>query len=521
MIELHWTEVDHVPAVWADAGPPLRAGLLFRAGHADETLATLGRTHLIEHLAFSAMNDELHRHNGIVDATITGFFTVGHPGDVSAFLAKVCDALSSLPAGRLEDEKRVLAAESAARSRDVCSQLLMWRYGAAGHGLAAMPEFGLRMATLEPLQEYAARRFTRGNAVLWLTGPPPDDLRLRLPQGPKRPLPALAPIQDALPGWFVDRESGGMAAGATVPRACASTIFAECALARLRKRLRVERAVSYAPAVFYVPLDADTAHLVLCADSSQDRRAELSDAFGEVFTALREIDAAEVDAARARIDEQRTGALAPPRAERAASEAYRAALDWIFDKPFEPGESLDAQFSAATAEDVSAIARRMQETTIFALPAEARLRPWCGERIPGSTAPVVSGRELPHLEAPTERARLVYGPDGVSVVFADGSHCTVRYSHLAAALKYADGGVRLIGSDAATVMVEPTLWQDGRDACYRIMQRVPADLLIAYPARPAQAIPVAEKKRGRMGNAMIFAIVYVAALIVLRILFGL
>jgi hypothetical protein len=81
--------------------------------------------------------------------------------------------------------------------------------------------------------------------------------------------------------------------------------------------------------------------------------------------------------------------------------------------------------------------------------------------------------------------------------------------------------VRLIGSDAATVMVEPTLWQDGRDACYRIMQRVPADLLIAYPARPAQAIPVAEKKRGRMGNAMIFAIVYVAALIVLQILFGL
>ena len=520
MSELHWTEVDHVPVVWADAGAPLRAGLLFRAGYADETLATFGRTHLIEHLAFSAMNDEFHRHNGTVDATTTGFFTAGLAGDVSDFLAKVCDALSSLPAERLEDEKRVLAAENAGRSRDVYSQLLMWRYGAAGHGLAAMPELGLRTATLELLQEHVAERFTSGNAVLWLSGPPPDGLRLRLPKGPKLPLPALAPIQHTFPGWFVDDACGGVAAGATVPRVCASTIFADLALARLRKRLRVEHAVSYAPAVFYVPLDAGTAHMVLYADSDHDRRAELCEAFGEVFAALREVEASEVEAARARIGERWTGALASPPAERIASEAQRAALDWIFGKPFEPEDSLHAKHAAATREDVAAVACRMQETTIFALPPEAEPRPWCGERIPCSTVPVVDGRKLLHLEAPTERARLVYGPDGVSVLLADGSHRTVRYSHLAAALKYEDGCVGLIGTDAAMVMVEPTIWQDGRDACHRILQRVPPHLVIAYPARPARAIPQAENRIGMRQHRIYLVWTWIAVILLLYFLLG-
>jgi len=42
----------------------MRAGLLFRTGVADETLATVGITHLIEHLALSSINDPLRRHNG-------------------------------------------------------------------------------------------------------------------------------------------------------------------------------------------------------------------------------------------------------------------------------------------------------------------------------------------------------------------------------------------------------------------------------------------------------------------------
>jgi hypothetical protein len=44
-MQLRHTDVDGVPVVWVAAQGPLRAGLLFRVGRCDETLATGGVTH--------------------------------------------------------------------------------------------------------------------------------------------------------------------------------------------------------------------------------------------------------------------------------------------------------------------------------------------------------------------------------------------------------------------------------------------------------------------------------------------
>jgi hypothetical protein len=44
------TSVDGVPAFWTHAGGGMAAGLVFRVGRADESLARGGVTHLIEHL---------------------------------------------------------------------------------------------------------------------------------------------------------------------------------------------------------------------------------------------------------------------------------------------------------------------------------------------------------------------------------------------------------------------------------------------------------------------------------------
>lgn len=489
MPELHWTEVDQVPVVWAEAAVPFRAGLLFRTGRADETLITSGYTHLIEHLALSSMIDEMDRHNGVVDGAMTGFFTVGQPHQVTAFLANVCDTLTSLPAGRLESEKQVLAAEDTGRPHDFCSHLLMWRYGAVGYGLLGLPELGRHGATAAQLQEYATQRFTRGNAVLWLTGPPPADLRLKLPHGTKLPHPRLTPIQNKFPGWFVDNACGGVAVGATVPRVCASTIFGGIASARLRKRLRNDRAVSYAPSASYYPLDANVAHLVLYADSDAPRRAELSEAFGEVVMQLAELDESEVETARKRIREHWSGALAPPATDRIISEVQRAAIDWIFGKAFEPEELLATQLASTTKADVLAVGRELQATAMFALPGDAKLEAWCGTQLPATTTPVVQGRVIPSIDGPIHRARLVYGTDGVSLIFPDGSHHTVRYAELAAAVRYGDGCVSLIGLDAAGVTVEPTLWRDGQEVCRRIRDRINTRLLVELPSRPANAIP--------------------------------
>jgi hypothetical protein len=49
--EVRRSEVGGVPVFWADAPRPYEVQLLFRMGRADETLATSGITHLVEHLA--------------------------------------------------------------------------------------------------------------------------------------------------------------------------------------------------------------------------------------------------------------------------------------------------------------------------------------------------------------------------------------------------------------------------------------------------------------------------------------
>jgi hypothetical protein len=47
-VELHDTEVDGIPVVWSEVPGPLRAGLLFRVGQADERLVERGVTHLAD-----------------------------------------------------------------------------------------------------------------------------------------------------------------------------------------------------------------------------------------------------------------------------------------------------------------------------------------------------------------------------------------------------------------------------------------------------------------------------------------
>ncbi|MFE9457329.1 hypothetical protein [Streptomyces californicus] len=136
------TEVDGIPTLLAptSGGGPVVAGLFFRVGAADETLATAGLTHLVEHLA-------LHRHgvsdlhyNGSTAATHTHFVVSGTAEEVVAYLNGVCASLRDLPVERLATEREILRTEQAGRGRGPNHQLPLWRYGARGYGLASYPE---------------------------------------------------------------------------------------------------------------------------------------------------------------------------------------------------------------------------------------------------------------------------------------------------------------------------------------------------------------------------------------------
>lgn len=489
MSELHWTEIDQVTTVWADAPPPLRAGLLFRTGRIDETVLTAGYTHLIEHLALPSVGSTTQPQNGFVGGAATGFLTMGQSDRVAEFMAGVCRALTSLPADRLDGEKQVLAAENAARPYDFQANLLTWRYGATGYGQLGMAELGIPRAEIELLQDYSSRRFTNGNAILWLSGPPPADLRLFLPDGEKQPLPPVALVQEEFPCWIVDDACNGVAVGTIVPRIAASPSFLLIASKRMNMQLRTAQAISYAPSVFYNHLTADTAHLVLYADSDVDRREELADAFGQFFAGLGEVEESEVETARNLIRDSWTGDLAPPAADRLIDEIQNAAMNWILGREFQTAESRAEEVLSVTREDVTAFGRELEATAIFALPGGVPLQPCFGDRAPASLGAEVEGRVVRSLDAPVSSERLAYGPEGVSLLFPDGSHCTVRYSELAAALYYEDGAVALVGHDAATLLIEPTLWRGGGRVCQQIREHVPSHRVVDERSRPAEAIP--------------------------------
>src|SRR4051794_6170804 len=143
-IPFQLTEVDGVPCFWADAPGPCQAGLLFRAGRADERLAAGGITQLVKRLALAEIGHRRGDYRGQITATTTAFYGVGEPGEIAAVLEHVCRALHALRGGRFASERRVLGIEAEREEAGTAERLLMMRFGATGFGLPFYEPFGLR-----------------------------------------------------------------------------------------------------------------------------------------------------------------------------------------------------------------------------------------------------------------------------------------------------------------------------------------------------------------------------------------
>ena len=485
---LHWTEVDGVATVWAETRGPLFALLQFRTGFADETLVTFGRSHLVEHLVLSTMEDPAGRQNGFVQATATGFHCSGRPEDVTRFLAGVCGALESLPLGRLPAEKRVLSAEAAGRRSSVVDRLLHTRFGPTGHGLACMQEAGIEGATPEDLLGLVSARFTRENAVLCLSGPPPRGLRLPLRPGARHPPPVPSPVLGTLPAWESDLQGMHAAASALVPRVTAVPLFLTLAGERLRERLRTSMAVSYAPTVVYDALTGDTAHLAFVSDSDREHRVELAGGFLDVLEGLGDVSEAQLEPTRATMMRSLEDQEAMPPEAGAVEAIQRAAQNWLLGREQESMEETLRACASASASDVARVGRAFLLDALVVLPGEAEPRPWMGSPLRLFTAPPVSGTEVRHMDHPVNGSRLRYGNEGVTVV-ENGTAWTVRFDGLAAAFHHGDGGLVLVSRDGASLSLEPTLWRGGEQVCREVRRVIPRGLLVRRPARPASELP--------------------------------
>jgi hypothetical protein len=480
--------VDGVPVFWIPdtaSDDEYAAGLVFRVGRVDETLATSGITHLIEHLALHPFGADDSKHaNGYTEALTTTFVTRGSADEITSFFHTVTAGLRELPAERIEHEKRVLRAEGAGSRLSKSELILRHRYGAEGFGLLSFPEMGLDAARPGELAAWVKRGFTRGNAALWLAGgPPPAQLRLDLPDGERMPVPAMPVTIRSSPAYFNANAAGPGFCG-LVRRSSAAQVYGMILPARLNAELRHKQALSYSPSAVYSVRDGRHAHIFAGADGIDGSAAILVSEFIRVIVRLADkpVDDVELKSVADRMiaswESSRSG----------LSQVRRAAQNVLLGRENNTVETWKDQLAAVSPEDVQRVAAEAFANGVFGLPRGQEPFRAAIRHVPWFSSGTVVGHHARSADAPFVSTRLILGAEGVSM--GDAEHAvTVRYDQCAAMRAWSDGARQLIGTDGISVTVEPTLWHLPSGAIPRIDASVPRGRHVTMPYRERHQIP--------------------------------
>jgi zinc protease len=473
-------EIGGVPVLMAPTTGPLRAGLVFRVGFADEPLSRHGITHLVEHLALHSLGVADYHYNGATGVEYTHFHMQGSEPEIAAFLNGVCSSLRNLPMHRLATEKELLVAEANGRSAGVAEPMARRRHGARDYGISGYPEWGLAAISEDDLRAWVAGYFTRENAVLWVAGDAvPAGLRLDLPSGTRRPAPRPSSALPVTPAYFPG-SPGVVVWDAMVPRTAAAGIFAAVLERMMFRELRQDAGLSYTVQTDLHPVGRDHAIVTAVADSVPEKQSAVLGAFVDVLATMRagRIDPADVAAV------VKTRAEALQHADGIAGRLPTQACNLLAGRAVEELEQTVAETRAVTPAHVAEIAAQAWNTGLMMAPT----RPdWAGfAAAPATSGTTVAGHAFPALENAEEA--LVVAPDGVSVISADGV-ATVRHAECVLARAWPDGGRLLVGADGIALRIEPTLFVDGRRAVTAIDSGTRPEIRVDQPARDSQYVP--------------------------------
>ncbi|MFL5994651.1 MAG: M16 family metallopeptidase [Streptomyces sp.] len=496
---IHLTEVEGIPTLFAHAPGPTRAGLVFRVGMADETLARAGVTHLVEHLALYRHGIADYHYNGATKAAFTHFHVEGAEHEILAYLHGVCASLADLPMERLETEKEILRTEE---SRREPGQLPLWRYGAQGYGLVSYPEWGVPGLRPEDVRHWARTWFTGGNAVLWIAGERiPAGLSPKLPPGPRHPLPVVTSALPATPAHFSDGQ-GGVLLDAVVTDTAAARLYAGVLERELTRSLRQEGGYSYTAATDHTSRRDGHALLTAFADALPAKQDAVLGGFVDVLAALQagHVGQADLDAVRARSDAALTAA------DGAVRRMPGAAEDLLAGRPPRSLDELRHELWSVTPGHLHAVALEAAGTALLQVPAGHRAD-WAGyAEAPTRSTYAVTGRRFEALAK--DGSALVVGDDGVSLTVRgrDGGDLavTVPYRACAAVLSWPDGGRRLIGTDGLAVAVEPGLHGVDAHTMAALDAAVPPHARVQLPPRqrvPSAQVAEAAEAHGASGPA--------------------
>lgn len=468
--EIHCGTLGGLPAFWADAPGPYAAGLVFRVGRADETLATNGITHLVEHLGLPTLPAPGIDFNGLVSGIFTTVWAEGDEDAVLGFLERAAASLPAPAVDRIETERQITLTEAAQWEQNAVSAAALLRFGARGHGLVGCEELGLHWLGAEEVLAWARERFVGDAAALYVVGEAPADLTLDLCAG-ERPAPpeaaALANVQ--FPCAFTEGPPGGVALSFVGARSAELSVALGVAERRLRSRLRAGLALSYHVECVWEPLTRESGHGVLRADCRFGNEGVAADALIAVIDELADAgptgDELELDLA-----ERRRWMTVP---SSAASALWFRAAEALLAAPFQNEEELLAEFSAVTpASAAGALAAALESALLLtADPAvPERFVPCPEEQAP------VRGRR--HRVRGRGRASLFVADDGVTIDAGDGQSATVRFIDCVAMQRWANGTLTLWGLDGSWITVNPETWRHGRDAIAAIDAAVPADAVV-------------------------------------------
>ena len=358
-------EVAGIPAFVVPDGPRVPvAGLTFRVGRADETAATAGLSHLVEHLALPATTATPFDFNGTVDTLFTSFFASGDLHELREFLTSTGGLLRDLPERRFETERRILIAEEGTRSTGGARQALALRFGPMGHGLPGYFEYGLRRLEWPDVERWASSRFTAAAAAFWLAGATLEelDIDLELLDGGRCEKPPAPRSLDDLttPGVYASGFGVGVCMSFLADRRAATRVALDAYADALRERLRYELALSYSIGHDLHALTAETSHVCVTADVADEDITAWLDHATTILDQLAADGPAEDVLARTKARYRRYD-----RDEPAASGWAAMCAEWeLVGRAVPSHADYTTEYEAVTAEDAAQALAHMRESLL-------------------------------------------------------------------------------------------------------------------------------------------------------------
>lgn len=475
-------EINGIPTFIAPRiGARGAAGLVFRVGRADETFATAGITHLVEHLALHHHGvGELH-FNGATGDVVTSFVVEGDTSELVEYLNGVCSSLRDLPMERMAVECEILRTEARGRGQAPAASLPIYRYGAQGYGLSSYDEFGLNRLDAQTVRDWAQTHFTRGNAALWLaTDEPLEGLDLTLPDGPRLPCPAATNELPKTPAWFF-QPGNYVVIDSVVERSSTANVFTQLLSRALFTELRQQAGISYNTQADYYPRDGHYARLTAWADGPPEKLGAAVGGMIDVLARLKwgTVTEAELDNARRRTmhhldDPEANSRLLPS-----------LAVNLLLGYPNQTLAELRRDVEAVTVDDIRQIAEQFHSTALTQTPVGNL--DWAGF----TQAPQSSSRQLfgqPVVSKEPEAPALILSSEGLGVG-DEAKQINVAFADVVGVLCFPDGARTMFGRDGFSLRVEPTMHDLPRPIESLVDANVPPETLIPMPAREPEAIP--------------------------------